>query len=413
MRDFKYLIIGGGVAGTSAAEAIRSCDRKSSIAIVSDEPYPLYSKVMLSKPNYFLGKIKEEQIFLKTPQWYQKQKIELITEKKAVKLDSKKKIISLDNGEEVGYKKLLLAVGGCPRKWPTPGAEKEGVLYLRTLDDYRKIKESLEPGKHIVTIGGGFISFEMCDILRLAGYDVTLIIRESHYWDPLLDEVSGRIIEEALENGGVKILRSSEVDEILGESKVEGVLLKDGSKIACDLIVCGIGIVCPLDWIKEAGVETGRGIMANEYLETSVPDIWTAGDVAEYKDLILEEQVQMGNWLNAQTQGRVAGLNMAGKKEAFRLVSSYTTQGFGITVTFVGDPRPMPDRVVIPRGTAESKSYGRIIVMDDEVVGATLINRAAELPAIAKLIEKDVKVAGLEDRLGDPNFDLNRLLVSV
>lgn len=413
MKSFKYVIVGGGVAGTTAAETIRRNDPTGSIAIISDEPYPLYSKIMLSKPGYFLGKMKEEQVFMKTSEWYQEQKINLMMGKKAVKLDSGRKIVSLDTGEELQYEKLLLAVGGCPRLWPVKGAEKEGVLYLRTLDDYKKIKKTLKPGNHIVIIGSGFISFEMADILRLAGYEVTIVMIEPHYAGFLLDETSGRIIEEALEKGGVNLKRSAEVSEVLGKDRVEGVILKDGSKIDCGAIICGIGIVCPVDWLKEAkeaGLEVGRGIITNEYLETNAPDIWAAGDAAEFNDVILGERVQMGNWLNAQLQGKIAGLNMAGKKEVFRLVSSYSSEGFGITVVYIGDIRPGPDKKIISRGSAEQKSYGRIIVKDDEIIGATLINRTAELSAIVKLIEKDVKITGLEDKLADENFDLKTLI---
>jgi NAD(P)H-nitrite reductase large subunit len=152
-------------------------------------------------------------------------------------------------------------------------------------------------------------------------------------------------------------------------------------------------------------------------METSVPDVWTAGDVAEYKDLILQENVQMGNWVSAHEQGRIAGLNMSAsmitvsnKKTPFKFVSFYTTNGFGLTVAFVGDACPVTDRVTIPRGSPEINSYARIILVNNEIEGATLINRIQEMGTISKLIEENIDVSTHHADLADPNFDLKKLM---
>src|SRR3989338_3185166 len=410
MKEVKYLIIGGGIAGTTAAETIRQNDLNGTIAIISDEPYRLYSRIMLSKPNFFLEKIPFEQIWLKKEPWYAENNIMLLAGKKAVSLDFVKKEVKLDNGEIVRYEKLLLAVGGCARQWGIKGSEKKGIFYLRTLDDAKAIISAVKSSKNAVTIGGGVISFEMCDMLKLAGINVSLILRESYFWEPLLDEPSGRIIERALEKGGVKIFYNSEVKEIIGGDKAEEVILDKGERIPCDMLVVGIGVVCPFSWVQAGGVSVNRGILANEYLETNLLDVWVAGDSAEFNDVILGEQIQLGNWVNAQMQGKIAGLNMVGKRQPYRLVSFYTTQGFGITIAFVGDVKPAEDRIIITRGFADSGSYGRIIVKGGEIIGATLINRTQELGAISKLIEKDFKVSGREKELGDANFDLKNFI---
>ncbi|OGD33918.1 hypothetical protein A2988_00285 [Candidatus Azambacteria bacterium RIFCSPLOWO2_01_FULL_46_25] len=410
-----YLIIGGGVAGTTAAETIRSRDKEAGIAIVSDEPYRFYSRIMLSKPNFFLEKIPFDQVWLKKESWYADNNVAFISGKKAVRLDPQKKAVTLDDGAEVSYEKLLVAVGGAARKYDVPGSEKRNIFYVRTLDDAKAIIETVKHAKHAVTIGGGFVSFEMCEMLRLAGIDVTLVMREPFFWQNLLDEPSSRMIEQALEKGGVKIVRNADVEEITGGEAAEGVKLKDGTLIPCEIIIVGIGIVCETDWLKDASVAVGRGILANEYLETSVPDVWVAGDVAEFKDIVLGEQIQLGNWVNAQRQGRTVALNMLaslsaqGTKEPFRMVSFYTTQGFGITIAFVGDVRPVGDRTVIARGSQEANSYARLLVKDGELIGATLINRTQELGSISKIIERDVKVSGKEHELGDPAFNLAAL----
>src|SRR3989338_2707782 len=363
-ENIKYLIIGGGIAGTTAAETIRRHDTNGTITIVSDEPYRSYSRIMLSKPNFFLEKIPFDNIWLKTDDWYKKFNIELISGKKAISIDAQNKIVTLEDRKAIQYEKLLLAV----------------------------------------------VSFEMCDMLKMAGINVTLVLRESYYLEPLLDESSGRIIGRALKNGGVKIILNSETKEVLGDMAVDGLLLKNGDKIPCDIIIAGIGVCCQLDWLTSSGIQINRGIFANEYLATNVQDIWTAGDCAEFNDLVLEERVQLGNWVNAQMQGRIAGGNMAGKKEPFKMVSFYTTQGFGITIAFIGDVRPGTDRTIFSRGSAESGSYGRIITKDGEIIGATLINRTQELGIISKLIEKDFKISGHESELSNPDFKLQELV---
>lgn len=410
INKYKYLIVGGGVAGVTAAETIRQKDPNGTIAVVNEEPYGLYSRVMLSKPNFFLGKIPFAEVWLRGNEWYQKNNIIFLGGKKAAAIDAENKIVSLSDGAKIGYEKLLLAIGVCPRRLNIPGADKKGVYYLRTLEDGKAIRKAIKSAKKAVIIGGGFIGFEMAELLKMAGLDPIIIIRESYFWEPMLDEDSGRMIEKALKDGGVKIVYKAEAGEIAGKESVESVILKDGTRIDCDMIICGIGAVCETEWLKKSGLNLNRGILTNEYLETNLPAVWAAGDAAEFKDLILDETVQLGNWGNAREQGRIAGLNMVGGKTPFKFVSFYTTSGFGLSIAFVGDVRLGADRIVIKRGSPEINSYARIIVLDKnnrkEVEGATLINRTSELSAIAKLIESNIDVSQKLAELGNPNFEL-------
>ncbi|MEK7110695.1 MAG: FAD-dependent oxidoreductase, partial [Patescibacteria group bacterium] len=306
MESYKYLIVGGGIAGVTAAETIRQTDKDGSLAIISDETYPLYSRVMLSKPPFFLGKIPFESIYMKGPGWYAKNHIAYLAGKTATALLPAEKILTLSDGSEIKYEKLLLALGVAARTWAVPGAEKKGVHYLRTLDQGRGVIEAIKTAKRAIIIGGGFIGFETADLLRLAGLEATMLIREKYFWEPLLDEKSGQMVEAALLRTGVSIMRETEVAEVLGTDVVSGVRLKNGQELSCDMIMCGIGVFSPLDWLKDSGMKFGRGIIANEYLATNIPGIWTAGDVAEYRDILLEETLELGNWANAREQGRVA-----------------------------------------------------------------------------------------------------------
>ncbi len=406
MENVDYLIIGGGIAGTSAAETIRKLDASGSIAIVSDEPHRLYSRLTLSKPDFFLGKIPVSQLWLKPPEWYAQNRIQLVANKSAVQLDSGQQTVRLDDGATRRYHKLLLAIGGKSCRCEVPGSTAAGIQYLRTLDDAQAIIRRLKTATRAACLGGGFISFEMCELFTRAGLSVSMVFREPYYWGSLLDEPSGRMVERAMERAGVALHRNTLITAFLGMRQVTGLQLQDGTDIAADLVVPGIGAYTPLEWLRTTGINLNRGILTDEYFATNLNNVWAAGDCAEFRDLILDEQVQLGNWVNAQQQGKIAGLNMAGQKQPFRMVSFYTTRGFGITIAFCGDVRAN-GRQVIARGSPEANSYARLIVDDhDELVGATFINRTHDLGFVSRLIAQNVNVAPIRDRLADAHCNL-------
>ena len=400
MQKYDYLIIGGGVAGTVAAETIRHHDANGSIAIISDEPYPFYSRIMLSKSNFFLGKVPFGSIFRHDHDWYIKNTIDLKNGVRATKLNADTKTITLNSNESLTYTKLLLAIGGCARTLGLPNENINGVYCVRTLDDAKNIISSMKTAKNAVVVGAGFIGFEMCDILKLAGFDVTLIIREPFFWGHLLNPKAGAIIEKAITEKGVAIIKEDEIASIEGAEKLTGITTKKHIRLDTDLLTIGVGAVCPIDILHKHGtIKTGNGIIVNEYLETNVPDVWAAGDCAEYFDTILDEYIQMGNWANAQLQGKVAGLNMTGKQTAFEAVTNYTCSGFGLSIAFVGDVKSGEGKKLIERMPNDTHSYGHFILKNNRIIGAALINRTAELPAITALIKNKIDISHKKETL--------------
>lgn len=414
MADYRYLIVGGGIAGTTAAETLRKADPDATIGIVSDEPYPFYSRVLLSKPAFLLGKQPFDSVWMKKPEWYGENRIAFLGSKTATALDAHAKILTLATGETLTYEKLLLASGVHSRTWEIPGAEKPGVHYLRTLDHAKAIIDDLKAGekKRAVMIGSACVTFEVAEILRTVGVEVTEVMREHWFWQPGLSERESKIVEKHLIDHGVTIIRDTEVTEVLGDGKVEGVLLKDGSIIACDMVFAFIGVVMPTGWLESSEIALDRGIVADEYLATSLPDVWTAGDAARYNDVLLHDRVMMGNWMNAREQGEVAAENMLGKKRRFELVSFHTSHGFGNMIGFAGDGRVADDRTYLYRGDEASGAFGRIIVRGKVIVGATMVNRIPELGTFVKLIQHGVDISAKHTELQDPNFDLKTLLPS-
>ncbi len=410
MEQVRYLIIGGGIAGTTAAETVRQNDKEGSIAIVTDEKHRLYSKVMLSKPGFFLGQMPVDSIWLRTEAWYKEKSIRLLAGQKATALDREAKKVTLADGTEIGYEKLLIALGTYARPWPVPGADKKGVYYVRTVEDGLGMIEAVKTAKKAIVIGSGFIGFEMCDMLHLAGTQVTSLIREKYFWEPFFDETCGRRIEKEIEKAGIKIIRETLAHHAVGGDRIEGVALPDGTVLPCDMVVAAVGAVCPLEWLKPSGLETNRGIIANEYLETSAPDVWAAGDCAEFNDVALGERTLGGTWVNAQMQGRTAGLNMVGKKQLYRLVGFYTAEGFGLKVGSAGNPWPVPGREYVDRGGETVGWRERFVFKGPKLMGATVVGQTQDVVTITRLIDKGVDLSGRKAELADPSFDLKKFL---
>lgn len=413
MNSYKYLIVGGGIAGTTAAETIRSRDPQGSIAIISDEPYPFYSRVLLSKPPFLTGTQPYESVWMKRPEWYIENRVAFYGGRSATALDASAKKLTLDGGEVFSYEKLLLAFGVHNRPWAVPGAEKSGIHYLRTLDHAKAIIEELRDaeGKRAVMIGSACVSFEVAEILVSRKVHVTEVMRERWYWEPSLSQRESSIVEKHLVDHGIEIIREMEVAEVLGDARVSGVRLKDGREIPCDMIFAFIGVEVPIRWLESSGIALDKAILCDEHLQTTLPDVWAAGDIARYKDVILDRQVLMGNWMNARAQGEIAGKNMTGAHEHFEMVSFHSSHGFGNMINFVGyiSLRNGGEREVY-RGDEASGGLGRFILQGGRIVGATNVNRTAEVATIVKLIRERVQVKEHINVLEDPNANLAELL---
>jgi len=411
MKSYKYLIIGGGIAGTTAAETLRKEDPDGNVAIISDEPHPLYSRILLSKPNFFLEKVPFDTIWMRKNEWYAEQGIDYLSGKTATKIDAENKMVTLGDGSEIGYEKLLVASGMPVRQIPVPGLDKKGVNYVKTVDDAREIIANVKGAKKAIVIGSGFISYEMLDMLHLAGLEVEGVIREKYFWEPVLDEKAGHIIERKLAEEGIGLRKESEMAEVLGAESVEGIVLKNGDKIDCQMIILGIGVCLNKDWLNEAGINTNRGVVVDQKLATNVADVWAAGDIAEFEDIVLDCNNMCGLWINAQMQGKTAALNMMGRDETYRHLSSYTAHGFGMHIGFVGQVWRGDDCELIERGDPQSDEYTGIVVRGgNRVVGGFMVNKTKDMAPIMRLVDTRTDVSELKEKLADVNTDMATLI---
>ena len=413
LTHYKYLIIGGGIAGTTAAETIRQYDKDGTLVILSNESHRLYSRIVLSKPEFYENAGAPRTLFLRKPEWYPVNNIDLSCDETVIGLNTKEKRISLASGKYIEYDKLLLAIGVQPL--PLPGLESleaKNILYLHNLDQAKEIQKHIIDSKIVLVVGGGFIAIEFCDLLTKLKREVISVIASSWYWRSTFDEISSRFIENALKKNGIEIYTESLVKEIIGKSRIEEVNIcniKTGKQttISCSTIIAAIGTRCDLDWVKESGIKCNKGILTNEYMETNMSDVWAAGDCAEYFDLICDRHIKLANWTNARTHGKIAGMNMVGRRSSYRKTTFYSTEKLGLSICFVGDTSPLGEnKKTISRGSYEHGAYTELRVVNDRIVGATMINMSNELNSLVSLIENGVLIGNHLKEIGNPNFDL-------
>ncbi|MBI4598966.1 NAD(P)/FAD-dependent oxidoreductase [Candidatus Uhrbacteria bacterium] len=395
----RFVIIGGGIAGTTCAEELRKLQPEAEIVLVSEEAHPLYSRVLL--PHYLKGKVPRERVFLKSEEWYGKQGIEWISDMCVVKLDSKNAFVELSDGRELPYDKVLIATGG---DLQTLSEDLRGVSYLRTLDDadhlLQMIREKERPLAGAV-YGGGFIACEYINLFVQEGIQTTAVFRGPRFWPRVLDAESGTLLNARLAAMGVTVMPETTIERLLGEKELEGFATHRGT-VACGILGIGLGIASELAWVREAGIEVGKGVLANEYLETNAPNVYAAGDGAEFFDTVVGHERLVGTWMNALSQGRTVAKTMAGERTAFRLVSSYATNLLGLEIIFVGEPdRSHADEVLV-RGSAADGGVTQLFLKQNRVVGATIIGRNADRMPITKLIDGQVDVEGMKKDLENP-----------
>src|SRR5574340_1805103 len=280
---YDYVIVGGGLAGASAVEGIRERDAAGSILLVGEESHLPYDRPPLSK-KLWLGKQKVEDIFLHDRAFYGKHAVTLALGERAARLDSAAKTLTTSRGETYGYGKLLLATGCKPRTLTIPGGDLEGICYFRDRDDYLRTRAVAAEGKSAVVIGGGFIGSELAAALNIAGLHVTMIFPGALLCDRVLPDYLGRAVQQRFIEKGVTILAA---DKPVSFSRNGGKFItrtEKGEAVESDIVIVGVGVVPEMELARSGGLEVGNGIVVNEYLQTSRPDIYAAGDNARSEE---------------------------------------------------------------------------------------------------------------------------------
>ncbi|HSB01735.1 MAG TPA: FAD-dependent oxidoreductase [Anaerolineales bacterium] len=388
MKHFKYLIIGGGLAGDGATQGIRELDKEGSIGMIGMEPDPPYMRPNLSK-GLWKGR-PVEKIWRQTKE----RGTQLHLNRKGTELDPKKKLVRDNEGDEYTYDQLLLATGGTPNHLPFGDGN---VIYYRYFQDYQHLRALTEQGDRFVVIGGSFIGSELAAALTIVGKKVTMIFPEGSISENIFPGDLSNFLNDYYREKGVEVLTGETAASIQKEGKQVTVRTGSGRTLEADGVVAGIGIHPNLDLAKEAGLKVNNGIHVNEHLETSAPDIYAAGDVANFFHSALEKRTRVEHEDNAVQMGKVAGRNMAGGNETYTHIPMFYSDLFDLGYEAVGE---MNSKMNIVEDWQEKPfKKGVIYYMDDGRVRGVLLwnvwEKVEEARALMKesgpFTEKDLK----------------------
>ena len=390
---YDYLIIGGGIAGVTAAETIRTRDQVGRIAIISSERHLLYSRVLL--PSYLKGKIPRERVFLRTPDAFAAKQIDIHLGEEVISVDPARREVVTAGGRTFGFEKLLIASGGKVRYWQYDEISASRMYRLQTIDDADRMMRDMPHIREPLVIGASFIALEFIEIFLQQKIMSRLLVREDRFFAQFVDEEGGRIIEENFRRHGVICQYGEEIQRIsILDDGIEITSAHSGA-IRGDSVAIGIGVERNVSFLKDSGIALGRqGVKTNEYLETNVPGVYAAGDVAEYYHLPSSAYQTIGNWTNAVLQGSRAGLNMAGDRAAFTHIPSYSITNLGMQIGVIGECSPGLSTVV--RADADRLQYKRFFLRDGAIVGAFLINQPQEKPRLMDAISHRVDLETYE-----------------
>lgn len=332
---YKYIIAGGGLAGASAIKGIRSHDRDGSILLLGAEPHRPYDRPPLTKKLWF-GKKKLEDIFLNPRDYYDKDGVSAKLGIRAVKCDATEKTLHDETGGAFNYEKLLIAAGGTPRMLDIPGGQLDGIFYYRSIDDYTRLREQAKEGSSAIVIGGGFIGSELAAALNINKVEVTMIFPSAYLGSRVFPEPLGMAIQKDFEKRGVRIFGRTTPTSIQKKGKKFVVAAKD-EELEADILIVGIGITPNIELARSAGIKADDGIHVNEFLQSSDPDVFAAGDCANFPYKALSRRTRVEHWDNALTQGAIAGENMAGAMKPYDHMPYFFSDLFDFGYEAVGD----------------------------------------------------------------------------
>jgi 3-phenylpropionate/trans-cinnamate dioxygenase ferredoxin reductase subunit len=403
-----FIIVGGGLAGAIAAQTLREEGFDGRITLFGEEPHRPYERPPLSK-DYLQGKTDRDSIFAHPEPWYADHAVELRLGTAVTSLDPAAGTVTTATGVQLGYDKLLLTTGSTPRRLSVPGADLEGVHYLRSVDDSERIKAGFAQAHRVAIIGAGWIGLETAAAARNAGLDVTLL---EHAELPLLRVLgpeAAPIFANLHRDHGVDLRSQVTVAELTGrDGAVTGVILSEGSRIDADMVLVGVGITPNTQLAAEAGLEVNNGILVDEHLRTSDVNIFAAGDVANAYNPRLDRHIRVEHWANARRQGATAGKAMLGQDAVDARPSYFFSDQYDLSMEYTGDIGPSGYDQVIFRRYPDSAQFIVFWLSEQRVQAGMNINIWDVADDIERLVQSPHPAD--TDDLADPGIPLASLL---
>ena len=378
-------------------------DADASIVMIAAERYPLYNRVAL--PRYLRGQVRREKVLMRTVEDYATRGLEIHFETWATEIDAREKVVHTNRDQKFPYDALLVATGGRPKPPPWPGSDQvSNTLGFQTLDDTDAIIEKADAAESVLVMGGSFIGYELAEGVSFRNKaKLTWIMRGPWFLRYVLDQEGGQLCRQMGEAQGVQFIVSDEVQKF---SRSNGRFIAEtvnGEKVEFDLLTYGVGLDYYTEPVRDAGVELNKGIVTDSKLRTSAPDVYAAGDIAVFYDLMVERHNQMGTWDNAEAHGKVAARNMAGADEDFFDVPTYTTTMFGSTLAVMGvTPDVQPDLESVRTYSLEEKFYRKLFFKDDRLVGAIMIGPPKGRKKLIEIMRSRQVITRPKQELLDP-----------
>jgi 3-phenylpropionate/trans-cinnamate dioxygenase ferredoxin reductase subunit len=399
------VIIGAGEAGGQTAISLRQQGFEGRVVVIGDEAYVPYERPPLSKA-FLAGETEMERMYMRGADFYPENKIELMLSTRVDSIERQGKSVTLASGEKIAYDKLMIATGGRVRKMNCPGADLQGVHYLRNIDDVLGFRDHVVAGKNLVIVGGGYIGLEVAAVAVKRGCAVTVIETTPRVLSRVVSPEMSAFYTDVHTQAGVKILTSTTVTAFGGTGKVESVMCGDGQAIAADLVIVGIGIIPNVEIAQAIGLKVDNGIVVDEFARTEDPDIYSAGDCTNHPNEGLGRRLRLESVPNALSQGKAAALHMLGKPEKYNEVPWFWSDQYDLKLQMTGINDP-GDEVVI-RGSMIERKFSACYLRGGVLVAVNAVNMSKDFLQSKKLIAAKVKVDPL--KLADASVALKDLI---
>ncbi len=404
MTDQTHVIVGASLAGAKAAETLREEAFDGRVVLIGAENERPYERPPLSK-DYLRGEVGREKVYVHDEGFYADHDIDLRLGSTAVVLDTSNRELGLEDGERLRYDRLLIATGAEPRRLSIPGADLDGVLYLRSVEDSDVLRERLDRGGSVVVVGAGWIGAEVAASARQRGLEVTVLDPASVPLERVMGAEVGAVYRDIHTDHGVRMLMGTGVEAFEGHEAVERVRTNDGRQLDCDFVVVGVGVEPRTGLAAQAGIALDNGILVDEHLQTSAPGVFAAGDVANAHHPFYGEHIRVEHWANALNQGPVAARNMLDHDSAYERLPYFFSDQYDVGMEYTGFARSW-DRVVF-RGGPATREFVAFWLVEDRVVAGMNVNVWDVSDPIKRLISERVAV---DDRsLSNPDIPLEHL----